>query len=285
MIGRDGPHVAPEAVVLIGVEALAGRKELRDDVLAEVVLGLLVDGILAEGLDQKLGIEDVDAHGGQVGVRLVGLLGELLDALVLVLGDDAEAGCLLPGHGHDGDGQVRLVTLVVLEHLLVVHVVELVTREDQDEVRIVLLDEADVLRDRIGGAGVPRTAGLRRVRGEDRDSTVALVQVPGGAGTQVGVEQVRPVLGQHADRVDARVGAVRQREVDDAILATERDGRLGDVLGEDAEPAALPAGKKHRDAFLLAHKLSPFIHESNNYYDSICQISAAYSRMVRSLEK
>ena len=253
MVAGDGADVTPEAVVLVGVQALAGGEELRDDVVAEVVLGALVLGVLLQRLDQQVCVEDVDAHGREVRVGLRGLLGELEDLLVLVGRQDAEAGRLLPGHGHDRDGQVRVVALVVVEHLLVVHVVQLVAREDEDVLGVVLLDEAQVLRHGVSGARVPGATGLGGVRRQDEQAPVALVQVPGAAGAQVVVQEIRPVLSQDANGVDAGVGAVGQRKVDDAILPAERDGGLGDFLREDAEPAALAAGKKHCNAFPLAH--------------------------------
>ena len=66
MVARDGADVAPEAVELVRVQALAVVEQLRDDVLAEVVLGGLVNGVLAKGGQEQVGRKDVDAHGGEV---------------------------------------------------------------------------------------------------------------------------------------------------------------------------------------------------------------------------
>src|SRR4026209_1110721 len=56
-------------------------------------------------------------------------------------------------------------------------------------------------------------------------------RLPGGVPrppeADVVVEGVRVVLGQHEDVVDVRVDAVRQREVDDPVLAAEGDCRFG----------------------------------------------------------
>ena len=172
------------------------------------MLGGLIDRILLEGADQKLGIKDVDAHRGQVAVWLIGLLSELEDLLVVVLRDDTEAGCLLPGNGHDGNGEIGLMPLVVVEHSLIVHVVELITREDQDILGIMLLDKADILRHGVGRARIPRPSRLGGIRGQDGDATVALVQIPSAAGPQVRVKQVRTILREYPHRLDPRVRAV-----------------------------------------------------------------------------
>ena len=49
------------------------------------------------------------------------------------------------------------------------------------------------------------------------------------------------------DLVDAGVDEVREHEVDDAVAAAERDGRLGPVAGERGEPFAFAAGEDDPD--------------------------------------
>ena len=58
---------------------------------------------------------------------------------------------------------------------------------------------------------------------------------------QVADEAVGLVLGRHRDVADARVEGVREREVDDARLAAEIDGRLHALVGELEEPGAASA--------------------------------------------
>src|SRR6476646_6551568 len=61
------------------------------------------------------------------------------------------------------------------------------------------------------------------------------------------VQRSRAVLGQHANIVDARVDAVREREIDDPILASERHGRLGSLGRQRAERLAIAAGQDERE--------------------------------------
>ena len=68
------------------------------------------------------------------------------------------------------------------------------------------------------------------------------------AALQVAQQRVRLVLRDHADAADARVEAVRQREVDDAELAAEVDRRLGAPVGELLQPRAASAGQHQRGA-------------------------------------
>ena len=105
----------------------------------------------------------------------------------------------------------------------------------------------DVAQDRVGRAAVPLgDPAARDVRLEQLDAAAVAVEVPRPAQADVVVERARVVLGQDDDVVDVRVDAVRQREVDDPVLAAERHGRLGPLLRQDREALALAAGEDHR---------------------------------------
>ena len=69
------------------------------------------------------------------------------------------------------------------------------------------------------------------------------------------------ILGQYADGVDAGVDAVGEREVDNSVLAAERNCRLCDLLCQYIESAALAAGQQHCNAFFLPrHFSAPIFH-------------------------
>ena len=122
--------------------------------------------------DEELGIENVDAHGG---VALAGLVRRLLgmsglfleagDAPVFVDFDDAELMGGLGGGNLDGaDGDVRAGIEMLLEHLGVVHFVDVIAGEDKNVFRAFAADGVNVLVDGVGGAAIPlfADAHLRR---------------------------------------------------------------------------------------------------------------------------
>ena len=189
-----------------------------------------------------------------------GLLLELGDLVVLIRVEDAEARRLLPRDLAHGDGQVRAVLDVGAQHGVVIHLVDVVAGEHEHVLRVPLLDEGNVLIDGVGRALVPLAGLAGLVRREHEDAAVGQVQVPRRAGADVGVELERTVLRQHADDVDARIGAVGERKVNDAILSAVGNRRLGDLLGQDAQTAALAARQQHGYALLLPHsKHTPVI--------------------------
>ena len=66
---------------------------------------------------------------------------------------------------------------------------------------------------------------------------------PGPALHQVPYERMRLVLGQHADSAHARVDAVGQREIDNAVLSPEIDRRFGPPFRQLMEARAAPPGE------------------------------------------
>ena len=111
----------------------------------------------------------------------------------------------------------------------------------------VVLDDVEVAQDGVGRAAVPLgDLAARDVRLEELDAAAVAVEVPRPAQADVVVERARVVLGQDDDVVDVRVDAVREREVDDPVLAAERHGRLGPLLGQDREALALATREDHR---------------------------------------
>ena len=146
-------------------------------------------------------------------------------------------------HVHDGQRQVGIALFVHLEHLPVVHLVDVVAGEDHHGVGAGLAQIVDVLEHGVGRAAVPLLMPLALVGLHQPHAAAGPVEIPGPADADVLVERARQVLRQHADVEDARVDAVGEGEVDDAEPTGKGDGRLGPVLGEDAEARTRSAGK------------------------------------------
>ncbi len=93
---------------------LEAAEELGQDVVAEVVLGVGVFGVLDQFGEQDVGVEEVDAHGdvdhvgieGRADAGLLGLFDEAGDLAVAGDLDDTEGGDLVGGDGQGGEGDV-----------------------------------------------------------------------------------------------------------------------------------------------------------------------------------
>jgi len=226
-----------------------------DDIFAEVVLARAVGLVGLQEGTQHAPLEDVDAHRRVGALGLFGLLLKFIDGAVFAGIHDAEAGGLLERDFTDGDGAVGVALLVEAEHSGVVHFVDVVAGEDQHVVRVIALDERDILIDGVGRALVPLGVFTLGVGRQDLHAAVRGVEAPRLAVADVLVELQRLILGQNADRVDLGVYAVGKRKINDAVFAAERNGRFGRVLRQDHQTAALTTCQEHGDTtfFLKLH--------------------------------
>ncbi len=185
-----------------------------------------------------------------------GFSDEVRDPARLVHGEDAHPARLRQRHPPDGQRDVRALAAMERHERLVVHLVDVVAGQDHDSVARRLVEHVEVLEDRVGRAPVPvvRLA-APDVGLQDPDAAPVPVQVPRPPEPDVVVEGARVVLRQDHDVVDVRVDAVAQREVDDPVLAAERDGRLGPLLREDREARTFAAREDHRQGPLHARIL------------------------------
>src|SRR5262249_34129180 len=108
----------------------------------------------------------IDAHGGGDLFRIpgraqIGLLGFFLEpvhAMIAVDIDDAEAGDFVGRDLNGGQRNIGGRVVVLLEHLAVVHLVDVVARENEHVLGLLGSDGVDVLVNRVGGAHVPVVA-------------------------------------------------------------------------------------------------------------------------------
>ena len=163
-------------------------------------------------------------NAGALGIG--GLFLESDDAPVLVGFDHAELfrGGSAAIHFDGGHGDVRAGRDVLLEHLLVIHFVDVVAGKNEDVVRLLAADRVDVLVDRVGGALIPvlRNAHLRR---QDFDE-IAVPHERRPAAADVAVQAESLVLGENENAAQIAVEAIRKRDVDDSIDAAERAPRV-----------------------------------------------------------
>src|SRR5690606_7080678 len=93
--------------------------------------------------------------------------------------------------------------------------------EHEDRLGPVLLDDAEILEHRVGRASVPPFAVLLLGRHDVDELSEFAVKISPAAAYMLN-QGVCLVLRQDEDLADARVDAVGQGEVDDAVLAAER---------------------------------------------------------------
>ncbi len=86
---------------------------------------------------------------------------------------------------------------VLLQHLLEIHLVDVIAGQQHDVFRVVALDDVDVLVHRVGGAEVPFLLGHALAGGQDVEAFVPLGTEEVPAALQVADQAVRLVLRGH----------------------------------------------------------------------------------------
>ena len=161
---------------------------------------------------------------------------------------------LLGRHRRDADRDVGHVPAVRLQHAAVVHLVELVAREDHHLAVAVVRQVPQALPHGVGGALEPVRALLgllgREQRHESRREQVELVRL-----VQVLVEALGVVLREHEHVPQVRVEAVADRDVDQAVLPGDGHGGLRAVQRQREQAGAAPASQDHGQ-HVVAHRSS-----------------------------
>ena len=163
------------------------------------------------------------------------LLLKFLDFTLPVRDYDSKPGGILLRNRHDGNRHIRVVRFMVVEHHLVVHLIDMVTGQDQHIVRMVLLHVSQILVNRIRSPCIPLRLPRLLIRREDCDAALIAVQIPRNADADMSIESQRLILGQDTDCVDSRIDAVAERKINDPVLSPERNGRLCNLRRQYAE--------------------------------------------------
>jgi len=255
----DSPDVLPVALVGESEDAV-GMDRVGDDVLAEI------GQIVVEQFEHDVPIEQVDPHrpekmlgvglhaqpfaGGGIDMErvqdgwILGLLDEAGDAALGIDLEDAQARRSLAGDGDGGDRDVGIGLHVLLDDPAHVDPIKLIAAQDQGQIEVLGHQVQLVLPDSVGGPLIPRVVGEGLLGGEDLDEPVGvLVELVGLR--DVPVQRGRVELSEQVDPLQPRVDAVGDRDVHQAILASQRHRRFGALLGQREQARALPTA--HND--------------------------------------
>jgi hypothetical protein len=130
---------------------------------------------------------------------------------------------------------------VLVEHLARVHAVDVVGAEHRHVVRLLVVEQVEVLVDRVGRAREP-VRPAPHLRRHGRHVVAQQRRQPPGQ-RDVTVERVALVLRQHDDPAEAGVDEVGEREVDQPVVAAERHRGLGAVERQRRKALSLAAGQ------------------------------------------
>ena len=118
------------------------------------------------------------------------------------------------------------------QHEFVIHLVDVISREQYDESGSVRLDDIDVLIDGVGRAKIPVCLRDALARRQNIEALIPLGTKEIPAHLQMSDQAVGLVLGRNRDAADSRVNRIGEGKVDDARFSTEIDRWLGAPVGK-----------------------------------------------------
>ena len=95
-----------------------------------------------------------------------------------------------------------------VQHGFIIHLIDMVSGEDQNIIGIIGFHVTHVLIDRIGGTGIPVGVFDALIGRKHHDTAVIAVKVPRHADPDMGIQPERLILSQHTHRVNTGIDAV-----------------------------------------------------------------------------
>jgi hypothetical protein len=187
--------------------------------------------------------------------RALGLLLDAADTTRTLDLHHAETMRLVRRHLRDRHGDCGIALDVRRDERPVVHAHDVIAGQHQHALGPMLLDPVPVLRDRVGGTAIPARVLPGLVRLQDGDASLTTIEVPRTPRTDVVVERGRGMLREHTDTREPGVAAVAQDEVDDAVLATERQRAHRAFIAQHAERLSTTAREDQGE--YITHGVSP----------------------------
>ena len=146
--------------------------------------------------------------------------------------------------------QVSIVLLVMLEHLGVIHFVNMVARQNDDVLRLFLFDGVNVLVHRVCRTLVPVLVNPLLGRHDINELAKLATEEFSPAKIDVAIEAHGFVLSQHEGPTQTTVEAIRKHKVDDAVRTTKRNCRLGPIPGQRFQSRTFPSSQYHSQAII-----------------------------------
>src|SRR5262249_39641884 len=134
---------------------------------------------LTQSAHQDISGKNIDTHRGQRAlIPCFGFLGKLNHLILIVGGHNTETIGFFQPHIHHSYGQVSSEPLMKLDHLTIIHLINMVTRKHQHQISAALMDIVQILVDCISGTLIPTLIMPPLVGLKQAYSTLRAIEVP-----------------------------------------------------------------------------------------------------------
>ena len=192
---------------------------------------------------QCLPVEYVNTHTCKIASGMFRFLFKLGDTMVLICDHDTETACLLNGNRHYRNGNLCIVGLMEVQHDFIIHLINMISGKDQNIFGIVALHIFQVLIDRICSTCIPFTVATLLIGRQYGHTSDIAIQIPGNTDPDMGIQSERLILCQYAYRIHSRINTIRKGKIDNAVLTSKCNGRLGNLGCQNTKTASLSSSQ------------------------------------------
>ena len=152
----------------------------------EVTAGLILK--LNKSLFKNFPGKYVNTHGSQITSGLSGFLFEIEDLLVFIGDNKTKSGRIFPSYRVCSQSDISFVLFVEIKKNLVIHLIYMVTAEDENILRIIKLNELKILIYGISSTCVPLSIITLLIGRKNADTSDIPVKVPRNTNTDMSIQ-------------------------------------------------------------------------------------------------
>ena len=194
-------YVFPVSVEFIGKQSLSVISAVWQDMFTEVTVWLIFQ--CHQRLFECLPGENINSHGCQITSWMFRFFFKLGNTSRAVSDHNTETACLFNRHRHTGNGHICLICLMIIKHHFVIHLVNMVTGENQNVVRIIGLHICHILKNCVCCSGIPVAVTIFFIGGKHGNTAHIPVQIPRNTDSDMGIQTQRLILGQNTHGINA----------------------------------------------------------------------------------
>ena len=169
---------------------------------------------------KKFPIEDINTHRSEVTLWMFWFLFKFNNMSCFICIHNTKTACFLHRNFDNGNRCICVVLLVILKHLVIIHLIDVVSREDQQIVWGVCIYKVNILGNSISSSSVYIKVCISFLtRWEHINATVLRIKSPSSSCCCIAVQKYGFVLCQNTYNVNSAVCAVTKWEINNAVFS------------------------------------------------------------------
>src|SRR5699024_7607526 len=178
-------YVFPVAIVFVSKKSLPLFSAVRENMLSKITAGLVLQS--DQRFFQHWPAKNINTHRSQITFGLLRFFLKVCNPSCLVRDSKSETGSFFPWNRHTCQGDICFVGFMEIQHNFIIHLVNMVSSQDQHIIRVKILHICQILVNGVCSTGIPFCIGFLFVRRKNRNASYISVQIPWDADTDMSI--------------------------------------------------------------------------------------------------